>query len=132
MSYLFDTDTCSGHIKRPAGLAHRFIQHTGRLAIPSVVLAELRAGAHLRPDPSPLLRKIDDLLPEVRLLVFDRPCAEVFGELRGSLGRKGIAVASIDLMIASTALVHDLTLVTHNASHFARIPGLRLADWISP
>ena len=41
-------------------------------------------------------------------------------------------MASIDLMIASTALVHDLTLVTHNTSHFARIPGLRLADWLAP
>ncbi len=41
MSYLLDSDTCSAHIKRPSGLAHRFIQHMGRLAIPSVVLAEL-------------------------------------------------------------------------------------------
>ena len=33
-------------------------------------------------------------------------------------------------MIASVALVHDLTLVTHNTADFQRIPGIRLVDWL--
>lgn len=45
MIYLLDTDTCSAHMRRPAKLAHRFIQYTGQLAIPSVVLGELYTGA---------------------------------------------------------------------------------------
>ena len=43
MNFLLDTDTCSAHMRRPARLAHRFIQHTGGLAIPTIVLAELRS-----------------------------------------------------------------------------------------
>jgi predicted nucleic acid-binding protein len=35
-------------------------------------------------------------------------------------------------MIAATALVHDLTLVTHNTKHFTPIPDLRLDDWLTP
>jgi hypothetical protein len=35
-------------------------------------------------------------------------------------------------MIASIALVHDLTMVTHNTADFQSIPGLRLADWLTP
>jgi tRNA(fMet)-specific endonuclease VapC len=35
----------------------------------------------------------------------------------------------LDLRIAATALVHTLTLVTRNTKDFARVPGLRLADW---
>ena len=31
MSYLLDTNICSAHIRRPAGLAHRFVQYSGRL-----------------------------------------------------------------------------------------------------
>jgi len=34
-------------------------------------------------------------------------------------------------MIASVALVHDLTLVTHNTADFQRIPQLRLDDWLA-
>jgi len=35
-------------------------------------------------------------------------------------------------MIASVALAHDLTLVTHNTADFQRIPCLRLVDWLMP
>jgi hypothetical protein len=34
-----------------------------------------------------------------------------------------------DMMIASVALVHDLTLVTHNTTDFRHIPGLRTTGW---
>ena len=34
-------------------------------------------------------------------------------------------------MIASTALVQDLTLVTHNTADFQYVSGLRLEDWLS-
>jgi len=52
--------------------------------------------------------------------------------IRGSLLRQGIRVSPVDLMIASVALVHDLTLVTHNTRDFQNIPGLRLEDWLTP
>jgi tRNA(fMet)-specific endonuclease VapC len=35
-------------------------------------------------------------------------------------------------MIASAALVHNLTLVTHNTTDYRNIPGLRLDDWLAP
>ena len=33
MSFLLDTDTCSVHLKRPAGLTSRLVQHAGRLHV---------------------------------------------------------------------------------------------------
>jgi tRNA(fMet)-specific endonuclease VapC len=133
MSFLLDTDTCSFHLKRPAGLIHRFVQHAGRLHLSTVVLAELYAWAYRRPHPAPLLHAIThDLLPEVTLLDFDSACAERFGLERGTLLQKGIQIPTADLMIASTALVHDLTLATHNTSDYQNIPGLRLVDWFVP
>jgi predicted nucleic acid-binding protein len=50
----------------------------------------------------------------VQLLDFDAACAERFGQVRGSLLQQGITVSRMDLLIASVALVHNLTLVTHN------------------
>jgi predicted nucleic acid-binding protein len=41
MSFLVDTDTCSAHLKRPSGLMHRFVQHSGGLDIAAIVLGEL-------------------------------------------------------------------------------------------
>lgn len=132
MIFLLDTNICSAHMRRPAQLAHRFIQHVGQLAIPTIVLAELYTGAHKHSNPARLLGLIADLLQEVQVLDFDSACAERCGLERGQLLRQGIAVSAVDMMIASVALVHDLTLVTHNTADFQNIPGLQLVDWLIP
>jgi predicted nucleic acid-binding protein len=38
----------------------------------------------------------------------------------------------MDLLIASTALVHGLTLVTHNVADFANVPSLTVVAWLIP
>jgi tRNA(fMet)-specific endonuclease VapC len=132
MTHLLDTNICSFHMRRPGGLAHRFFQYAGGIAIPTVVLAELFAGAYRHSNPARLLSLITDLLQEVAVLDFDSVCAEQFGRLQGGLMQQGITVPVADLMIASVALVHNLTLVTHNSADFQNIPGLRLDDWLTP
>lgn len=132
MTFLLDTDICSAHMRRPSQLAHRFVQYTGSLAIPTIVLAELHAGAHKHPNPAKLLALIADLLAEVVVIDFDSACAERFGQVRGTLLQKGITVSRMDLLIASVALVHDLTLVTHNTADYQNVPGLLLEDWLVP
>ena len=133
MSFLLDTDICSAHLKRPAGLTHRFVQHSGRLYIPTLVLAELYTWAYQRAHPDALLLRIEnDLLADVSVLDFDRTAAKEFGQVRGQLLQRGIAVSRIDLMIAAVALSHSFTLVTHNTADYRHIPGLLLDDWLVP
>src|SRR4051812_13690140 len=129
MSYLLDTNICSAHIRRPGGVAYRFIQHSGRLWMPTIVLAELDAGAYRLDIPDRILLGIDELRKDVELLRLDYACAAEFGKLRGWLHRHGIQRNPVDPIIAAVALVHDLTLVTHNTRHFQDVPDLRLEDW---
>jgi tRNA(fMet)-specific endonuclease VapC len=130
MKFLIDTNICSAHMRRPARLAHRFIQHVGQRAIPTVVLGELYAGAYRHSQPPRLLSLIEDLLSEMVVLDFDSACAKTFGQIRAELLKRGMPVSSIDLMIASVALVNDLTVVTHNVADFRNVPELRIEDWI--
>jgi len=131
MSHLLDTNICSAHLKRPAGLMHRFVQHSGRLFISSIVLGELYAWAHRRASPQPLLDRIDnELLADMSVVDFDVRCAEKFGRIHGQLLQRGQTVSRLDLLIAATALAYDLTLVTHNTHDFENVPGLRLEDWL--
>src|SRR5439155_427866 len=78
------------------------------------------------PNSSKLLSLITDLLNEVQVIDFDAACAARFGEVRGTLLQQGIMVSRMDLLIASVALVHNLTLVTHNTADYRNVPGLRL------
>jgi tRNA(fMet)-specific endonuclease VapC len=132
MSFLLDTNVISEHLKRPSGLTHRFIQYSGRLALPTVVLGELYAWAFGRADPSSILTPLESLLEQLEILPFDWESAEHFGRLRALLGRTGVTLDAVDVMIASMALAHDLTLVTNNTKHFVNVPGLRLANWLAP
>ena len=112
---------------------HRFTQYSGRLYVPSIALAELYVWAFGKPDPTSALAAIEVMLrDEVNRLDFDDDCAKKFGELRFKLLQHGVGINPVDLLIASVALVYDLTMVTHNTADFQNIPNLRLDDWLMP
>jgi tRNA(fMet)-specific endonuclease VapC len=93
VSFLLDTNILSAHLRRPAGLAHRFFQHSGRLFTSGVSLAELYDWVNGRSDPDPLRASVQMLLTyEVSLIPFDADCAEEFGRVRADLRRQGISV----------------------------------------
>ncbi|HUO07993.1 MAG TPA: type II toxin-antitoxin system VapC family toxin [Phycisphaerae bacterium] len=54
-----------------------------------------------------------------RIIHVDIPIALKWGSLRAHLRVKGFAPQVVDSLIASTALVHDLTVVTENEKDFA-------------
>src|SRR5207247_48393 len=70
--------------------------------------------------------------PAPHVLLIDAPAAEQFGQIKAILRRAGRLIGDIDLFIAGVAICHSLTVVTNNTSHFERIPGLSLENWLEP
>src|SRR3990172_9255524 len=104
MSRLLDTNICSAHLRRPSGLVHRFVQHAGRLFVPTPVVGELYTWAHHRGSPQSLIDRIEsELLNDVTILDFDKKCSIEFGRLNGQLLLNGVTVNPVDLMIAAVA-----------------------------
>jgi tRNA(fMet)-specific endonuclease VapC len=60
------------------------------------------------------------------VLSLDTESTAAFIRLRG----QGVRIGTMDLRIASIALVHDATLLTRNTVDFAQVPGLRFEDWL--
>jgi tRNA(fMet)-specific endonuclease VapC len=101
------------------------------LAVSAIVVAELYSWVFRAKTNPDRLHGLTGILSELHLLPVDHNVARKFGEIRAALLDQGRPTPEIDLLIASTALVHDLTLVTHNVQDFAHLPGLRIEDWLS-
>jgi predicted nucleic acid-binding protein len=56
---------------------------------------------------------------EGRLLPVDVPVADAWGSLLSAGERRGTSVGSVDAMIAATARVHELQVITRNVTNFS-------------
>jgi len=131
--YCFDTDVLSAVLKRDPSLS--LIRRLARVPpeqqfTTAINLGELLYGAARSGNPR-LVERIRDLVPLAqRVLPFDQAAAEVYGPLRAQLEAEGRRLGEPDLRIASIAISRTLILVTGNVRHFARIPGLRVENWL--
>lgn len=60
------------------------------------------------------------------IMTVDDSAAQQFETLR----RQRVRIGSMDLKIASIALIHDAVLVTANLRDFSQVPGLRCENWL--
>src|SRR5207237_755470 len=113
-------------------VSNRFLQYTGGLCISTITLGELYTWALRANAPPKRLQGLRDMLSDVVVLDVTEDVAETFGQLQAGLLDAGTRAQGRDLMGAATALVHDLSLVTHNTQDYANVHGLRLVDWMTP
>ena len=128
--YLLDTDTVIYSLKGQPDVVRNLALHAdGPLGVSVITLMELYYGAFRSRQVAGNLAKVRALEKAVRVWDLQADAAEVFGALKAQLESDGARLDDFDLGIAACALVHNLTLVSHNSAHFARVRGLRLDDW---
>lgn len=129
MIWLLDTNVLIHAVRgRPLGVrAHLQQQSPDDLAVSSITIAELWHGAEKSSNPARRREAWKSVIEPFQVLAFDRDAAEQHARIRHHLRHRPIGER--DLLIAAIALAHDLTLVTHNAAEFSRVPRLRVEDW---
>ncbi len=128
--FLLDTDTMIYALKgKPEVLGNLSLHANDQLGVSVVTLMELYNGAFRSQQVAGNLGRVRALEKAVTVWDLQPDTAEVFGALKAQLDSDGMSLDDFDLGIAACALVHNLTLVTHNRAHFARVSGLRLDDW---
>jgi predicted nucleic acid-binding protein len=94
------------------------------IAISALTLAELTSGPYTASDELERARRQNRLQrfeAGAETLAFDPGCARAYGSVyvaTADSGRKPRGARAVDLMIAATALAHDLPLYTLNAKDF--------------
>lgn len=131
--FLLDTDTCVAWLRRNANVRRQIaVAGPQALSLSVMTLAELRYGAACSAHPATNHQAIDDFLSGLSLLGLEPHTARTFGDVKAVLRSQGQLLEDADLLIAATALAYQLTLVTNNERHFARIPSLRIENWMLP
>lgn len=72
------------------------------------------------------LRRSTEMFAQWDILEWDADALAIFEDLR----KRRLKMSTADMKIASIALAHDATLLTQNFSDFARVPGLRVENWL--
>jgi predicted nucleic acid-binding protein len=91
------------------------------IAISALTLAELTVGPHVAGNEIMRARRqlqLQHVEANFETIAFDPACARAYGQVYASVdnvGRKPRGGRAVDLMIAATALAHDLPLYTRNA-----------------
>lgn len=125
MRYILDSNVISELVAndpRPEVVA--WIRwHEAESATSSVVLAELEYGIRLMPMGKRRQRMeewLEGILRYVRIIPFDVAEAREWSRLMAQPTKEGRRLPVKDSMIAATALVHGLTVVTRNVRDFER------------
>lgn len=128
MSYLLDTNILRYYLDNAdeaVVLVTALIPDGISLSI--ITYIELYQGTLQTPDPNHAQERLAALLETIPIVPLSPAVARRCAHLREQLRREGKRVRqrALDLLIAATALEHDLTLVTRNRQDFSDLPDLK-------
>jgi len=113
MKYLLDTNQVVYYLRQETRVIDDLQSRRSEgLAVSIISVAELYEGIFRATNPEEAERALKDFLSEVTVLSIDEEVARIFGQERARLRQVGLPMSDLDLLIAATALRHDLTLLT--------------------
>jgi tRNA(fMet)-specific endonuclease VapC len=93
------------------------------------VACELAAGAAKSTKPSEERRKVDRLCSSLLVDYPDERFPAAYGSLLASQERGQGRISTMDLLIATSAVIAGASLVTRNTKDFSRVPGLEILSY---
>jgi len=126
---LLDTNVVVAFLNGDKSVLKRIRVEIDKIALSTLVVAELDYGAKVSQRSEENLEKLYRLVDIVQVVHFDIECAKIFGTIKSKLRSLGKPTGEVDALIAATAMAHEATLVTTNKKHFKNIEGLKIEVW---
>lgn len=132
MGYLLDTNIVSASLKQniEIGLKITEIRRQGEfLGISGITYYEIQRGL-LSSSATKKLALFQQFCQDYPILFLDdirifQKAAEIHADLKG----RGTIIQDADILIAATAIIHNLILVSHD-SDLTRVKDLQLENWL--
>ena len=96
----------------------------------AITYGELLYGAQKSQQSSKALMNLDGLIGLISPLPISTDVAKYYGQIRSYLEKQGKTIGNNDLWIAAHALSEELILVTNNIKEFAKVPDLKVENWV--
>lgn len=130
--FLLDTSIVSDLVRHPQGrIAGRVAREGERTVCTSIVVAaKLRFGAAKR-GSARLTAQLEAVLSALEVFSFEEPADRHYAALRNQLEQQGTPIGPNDLLIAAHALALGVAVVTDDVRGFARVPDLRVENWLA-
>jgi tRNA(fMet)-specific endonuclease VapC len=123
--YLFDTDVLIAFLRGKNARLKKRMNDLLRRDIPvymSIIsLGELYLGAFKSDNTPKNMALVNSLKERLDLLELTEDTVMLYGEIEAVLEKSGQMIGDFDVLIASTAISNDITLVSGNERHFNRI-----------
>ena len=126
---LLDTNVVIAFFNGSKAVLERVHSEIDRIALSTLVVAELDYGAKASQRAEENLEKLYRFVDIVRVVPFDLECAKIFGTIKSKLRKMGKPTGEVDALIAATAMSNKAVLVTGNRKHFENIKGLKVEVW---
>lgn len=132
---LIDTDILIFILKNNKSVIEKSLEYQekfGRLKISDLTFYECQRGYKT----SNAIKKLEVFMKLTELMDVIPLSKNIYttaSEIYAKLYKKGFPTGEFDLLIAATALENNLTIVTNNTKHFARIKeyfGLEVDNWL--
>lgn len=96
------------------------------VAVSWLTIGEVYEVAFNTSHPRAHIEMIQSYMQKFEVVGVDGETMERFAEIRAFLRRQGQMISDMDIVLAATALRHDMTVLTYNTRHFERVPDLRI------
>lgn len=94
-----------------------------------ITVAELYYGAEHSSRRDKTMKQTEDFISLFQVVPMSNSL-HTFGKLKNALVSHDVLIENFDLMIGACSIANNMVLVTDNIKHLARIPNIRIENWI--
>lgn len=134
-TYMLDTNICSFIMREQPEAVIKCLEQAvlrnHRIVVSAITYAEMRFGAIGKKASPRHAQLVDAFCARLdAVLAWDRAAVDATMEVKAALSAAGTPIGPNDTAIAGHAIAADAILVTNNTREFARVPDLKLEDWV--